>query len=428
MPSESRKSLRRFAISGLVALAAVLGAAVPAVSASAAVSAAGSATAATAAVAHARPQTAARSGAVSLTAFSIGSKISCGSASACLSVGAVLSTKSGATIPQAESWNGKAWKNVAVATPKGATDTALQAVSCKAATACLAVGEYTTKAGQFPYALFWNGSVLTPIATPPQPKGASLFTLSAVSCLAPKSCVVAGSSMVSGGSAFDVFADTWNGTKWTASAAATPGGYTLAGFNGLRCFSLTSCYAAGDGFTSGGDAKLLIAAWNGEAWTAQKAATPTGAQTVLFNDRSCSSPASCAAVGISTDSAGTAGFGFAEIWNGKAWTVTKWTGTKSDTEAFLLGVSCVSAASCLAVGAAGTANSGAAQSLLWNGVKWAVVKVPSAGPGKASVLEGVSCTKATHCVAAGVYGPPSSQVTTPLAGYWNGSSWKLGKA
>jgi hypothetical protein len=245
---------------------------------------------------------------------------------------------------------------------------------------------------------------------------------------AAKSCVVVGSSTVGDGAAFDVFTDTWNGSKWTASAAPTPGGFELAGFNGLRCFSLTYCYADGDGFTSGGASRLLIAAWNGKTWTAQQAVTPAGAQTVLFNDLSCANPSVCAAVGISTSGAGTSGYGFAEVWNGKAWTVTKWTGTKNDTESFLLGVSCPSKTNCVAVGAAGTSSTGVAQSLVWNGTKWAVVKVPSVGPGKASVLEGVSCTKTTHCVAAGSYGPPSAQVTTPLAGYWNGSSWKLGKA
>jgi hypothetical protein len=223
--------------------------------------------------------------------------------------------------------------------------------------------------------------------------------------------------------------DTWNGSKWTETTAAPPGG-SFAEFTGLHCFSLTSCYAAGGRFTTS-TLGLLLAAWNGKTWTAQRAATPSGAHTVLMSDISCASASSCAAVGLSPSlSSGgkaTGSFGLAEVWNGKAWTATKWAGVKGDTLAGLFGVSCTSAASCVVVGAAGTAKSGAAASLLYNGRTWSAVKVPGIGGGNSSAFEGVSCTKPGHCVASGAYGPAGSNSTTPLAGYWNGSSWKLGK-
>jgi hypothetical protein len=439
--------LRKFAFPGLVALATIagttaLGLAGPVASASAAMQSAATvhssaysafpAVTSASASASIPASTPAPAQTVSTVIVAIDDRISCGSASACLLVGAHLGSKNVVT-PLAQAWNGKAWKTVPVPLPKGAsrTDIALQDVSCKAATACLVIGESETQAGQLSYAMFWNGSVLTPVASPPQPKGAGFFGFEAVSCLGPKSCVVVGSTMSSSGS-FLVLTDTWNGSKWTESTAPAPGGDETS-FTSLRCFSLTACYAAGDGYTSSGVSTVLIAAWNGKTWTAQPAVTPSGAKSLFVSSISCASPGSCAAVGVSIsfNAKGTAvasSFGFAEVWNGKAWTVTKWAGAKGDTEAILTGVSCTSAASCVAVGAAGTAKTGAAASLHYNGTKWTVVKVPSVGAGKSSAFEDVSCVAAGHCVAGGEYGPPGSNSTTLLAGYWNGTSWKLGKA
>jgi hypothetical protein len=117
--------------------------------------------------------------------------------------------------------------------------------------------------------------------------------------------------------------------------------------------------------------------------------------------------------------------GFAEVWNGKTWTATKWAGPKGSTIAGLFGVSCTSATSCIAVGGAGTQKVMHAAALSFNGTKWSVLKVPGVGSGLSSDLEGVSCPKTADCVAIGNYGPSSSSNGKPLAGYWNGKAWKL---
>jgi hypothetical protein len=404
-------------MTGLVAIAAVVGSAVPAVSAAAAT---------TPVPAVARP-----GAAVSAGLSETGSRISCGSATACLAVGTNTGSSGNQSIPFAEAMHGTAWKSVAVKAPKGAAATALTGVSCKSSSYCLVVGGYSDSAqNTHPAAWTWNGSTLTPLAALPLPKGDSLVSLSAVSCVAVKNCVVIGSA-VGTSTSFVQLIWTWNGSKWALKTATLPGTAADTQLSAAHCFSPTSCVVAGLSVSLTGklSESVTLATWNGKAFTPQKAAVPTGLGLGILEDVSCSSPRSCAAVGISVSTnasaSATGTFGFAEVWNGKAWSATKWTGQKGASIAALLGVSCTSAVSCVAVGAQGSEKSLGAVSLIFNGSHWSVRPAPSPGKGLSSDFEGVSCTKSNSCVAIGEYGPSTATSGKPLAGYWNGSAWKL---
>jgi hypothetical protein len=297
-------------------------------------------------------------------------------------------------------------------------------VSCKSATYCLVIGGYSDKAGVHPAAWTWNGTTPTLVAPPPLPKADSLDSLSAVSCVAVKSCAVFGSVVDAEGTSVQ-FIWTWNGSKWALKTAAMPGKSDFVELSAARCFSLTSCVVGGNAVSgNGATAVSLLAAWNGKAFVPQQVAEPAGHGFDFINDVSCTSPGHCAAAGESITS-GNALFGFAEVWNGKAWTVTKWTGAKGSSFAVVFGMSCTSAASCVAVGVQGTAKSQVAASLTWNGAHWAAVAVPSAGKGLVSDFEGVSCPKAGACVSIGEYGAPTAPSGKPLAGNWNGKAWTL---
>jgi hypothetical protein len=397
----------------------VAGGAIPAATASAAaLPAAASAAAPSATV---RPLVTIESG-----AFFLGSRISCGSATTCLAVGANLT--SSAETPTAEALSGTKWKSVAVKLPKGAEGAALAGVSCKAATYCLAIGDYSTSAGaQLSFANSWNGSALTAVTAPPLPAG-GLISLNAVSCVAVKSCVVVGTSIGAGVSSttIDTFTDTWNGSKWTKVTTATKA-VALDMFTAMHCFSSKNCVAAGTSYLETGKTTVLVATWNGKTWTAEKAVTPAG-QEIIVADLSCGSATSCALVGLSANNEVTSGFGFLEVWNGKTWGESKWTGAKGDTLAFPSGVSCTSATDCVAVGAAGTSKSGGAAALSWNGKKWTALTVPGPAKGDSSNFEAVSCPKASDCVAVGDTGKSGGTITSPIAGYWNGKAWKLAAA
>src|SRR6185437_7169659 len=243
-------------------------------------------------------------------------------------------------------------------------------------------------------------------------------------------CVVIGSATGTSTS-FIQLIWTWNGSKWALKTATLPGTAADTQLSAAHCFSPPSCVLAGLSVSLTGklSESVTLATWNGKAFTPQKAAVPTGLGLGILEDVSCSSPRSCAAVGISVSTnasaSATGTFGFAEVWNGKAWSATKWTGQKGASVAALLGVSCTSAVSCVAVGAQGSEKSLGAVSLIFNGSHWSVRPAPSPGKGLSSDFEGVSCTKSNSCVAIGEYGPSTATSGKPLAGYWNGSAWKL---
>jgi hypothetical protein len=222
--------------------------------------------------------------------------------------------------------------------------------------------------------------------------------------------------------------ETWNGAKWTLRTARSVAGAAFSDVNAVSCLSVTSCVIAGETYSNSGTVSMLLARWNGRGLTAMKAARPAGAPTLELDGVSCVSASRCVATGLGTNDAATKGFGFTEMWNGKSWAVHKVTSPKGDPLSFLFGVSCVTARNCVAVGAAGTSDSGAASALAYNGKTWSSLTVPAPGKGKSSDFSGVSCPKVDDCVAIGDIGPSAKATPTPLAGRWNGSSWRLAAA
>jgi hypothetical protein len=398
--------VRRIVLAGVVTLTALLGSVIPASAATSPSS--GRSTPAD----------------VSGVLFALGATISCGSPKSCLSVGSRL-TSGSESVPAAEAWNGTTWRSVAVPTPKGATLSAVTGVSCRSATSCLVVGSYDTPGedgSELPYAMTWNGASLRRTVALPVPKGGTLVSFNGVSCVTASSCVAVGSVV---GSALPLVVETWNGKKWTLRAARSVGGAAFSDISAVSCLTASSCVIAGESYSLAGTEALLLARWNGKGFSAMKAASPAGAQTLLLNDVSCVSASTCVAAGLSINSAGTSGFGFTETWNGRSWTAAKVAAPKGDTLSYLFGVSCLTARNCLAVGAAGTSKAGDASALSYNGKTWSALKVPAPGKGRSSGFTGVSCPAADDCVAIGGIGPSGKATGSPLAGRWNGASWKL---
>src|SRR5947209_447039 len=84
-------------------------------------------------------------------------------------------------------------------------------------------------------------------------------------------------------------------------------------------------------------------------------------------------------------------------------------------------VSCTAASSCMAVGYSpgGYNNFPNTLAVRWDGTAWSVV--PTASPDNQDFLYGITCTAANACTAVGTsYGHP-------LAERWNGSAWSLQK-
>ena len=417
--------MRKIAFTGLAALSVVLGCVLPA---SAALAAPAPARPFAAAAAAAR---AVATGADTSSPSLSGSRVSCATAKNCLAVTENLDGAGNST-PAVDAWNGTTWKALALPLPTGAGGS-LNGVSCKQGS-CLAVGYYSTASGDHPVALKWNGTSLAQAAAPPLPAWGLDASLAAVSCATAAGCVAIGSATTSAGTTAVVI-DTWNGATWAMRTVALPASMLAVTVNGLSCVSASYCAAGGMFATASPGASgsfgllPLLVTWNGKAVATKRLPAPQGASLAMITDVSCASVTSCAATGIALSPALTSSNGFVDVLAGTAWKTASIAWPRGAASSELMAVSCTSPASCVAVGVDGITNSAAdAAALTYNGRTWTVQNnVPGPGSGEASLFGGVSCVTATYCAASGLTGRATGNAAVPLNGVWNGKSWKLSR-
>jgi hypothetical protein len=140
----------------------------------------------------------------------------------------------------------------------------------------------------------------------------------------------------------------------------------------------------------------------------------------------CVTANDCMAVGGEFSS--TATQTLVEYWDGTGWSILP-SPNQGSYGSQLDDVSCTSASSCTAVGFY-LVNSGGTmwQTLIesWNGTSWSIVPSPNAGTQTQSLLVSVSCTSATFCVAVGTYQTLLTVVAQQtLVESWNGTAWSV---
>ena len=136
---------------------------------------------------------------------------------------------------------------------------------------------------------------------------------------------------------------------------------------------------------------------------------------------SCAGPKTCLTVGYWDNASGKPQT-LAEVWKGSTWSLSPSPNTGTDGDV-LNDVSCTDSTSCVAVGDSVSYSSSSQdfKTLVesWkNGTSWSVVPSPSRFN---STLYGVSCVSTTRCMAVGGYGKKDE----PLAESWNGASWSV---
>jgi hypothetical protein len=92
---------------------------------------------------------------------------------------------------------------------------------------------------------------------------------------------------------------------------------------------------------------------------------------------------------------------------------------------------CWTASNCMAVGANTPQMANQLVAERWNGTRWTRASMPKPAGADIVTIGGVACPSRSECVAVGTgYPPPSSKsdVTFPIADYWNGSRWTAGRA
>jgi hypothetical protein len=229
--------------------------------------------------------------------------------------------------------------------------------------------------------------------------------------------------------------------------ATTPGTGVDDVLLGSSCANATQCWEAGVsieniGSGSGSTFAPLVETWNGTTWSlAPMPPVPAGHGGGLF-DVSCLNGSDCWAVGavLGVNGDGNPSGTLIENWNGFAWSVVP---SPTPTGpgvvgALLQGVSCSTASSCVAVGESTDSNGENLGDLIvqWNGAAWSIV--PGAATGQAyDQLTSVTCLAADDCWAVGNAGPaqqnpnflPIFPGNAPgdqgLIEHWDGSAWSI---
>lgn len=324
--------------------------------------------------------------------------VSCSAAAACQAGGDFeLSNAAPNLVVLGESWDGSSWQLQPVVSPAAATSNGLSSVACVSQVFCEAVGSYTDASAQtVALAEVWNGATweIQPTPDPAEAANGFVMSLAGVSCTSVDFCEAVGGT--SGGAG----AEQWNGTNWVLQTV--PGGSLTS----VSCTSASFCAATGfDGH---------VDMWDGSSWSAQVA---TAGFTSL-SSVSCLSPSYCEAVG-----AGPSG-GQAEQWNGSSWTAQVMPTPDGGSSVDPLGVSCSSVTSCETVGwYIDDTFTQVTLAEAWDGTSWTVQPTPNPAASFGAELQGVSCTSPTYCAAVGQYSPSSQSLT--VAEVWDGTAWSL---
>ncbi len=241
-----------------------------------------------------------------------------------------------------------------------------------------------------------------------------------VSCVTARNCLAVGIDHNARPGAGGPLAETWNGATWRTVGVRLPPGATAGVLSGVSCVSAARCVAVGSSYDKGSGRGFALAdTWNGRAWTPVQLPGPGGADASL-SGVSCKSAASCVAVGSSVS--GGPAVPLAEIWDGKRWTQTRPPASGGGLTISDLGaVSCASPARCVAVSVSEGPPVAVIES--WNGRVWSMRKGTGLPGDLGAVLAGASCPSAGDCVAVGF--SMFAMATAGLSMIWNGTSWQV---
>jgi hypothetical protein len=245
--------------------------------------------------------------------------------------------------------------------------------------------------------------------------------LTSVSCGTATSCVALGHLWNNQSEPYKLFAEIWNGTNWKVQFVALPAGDSIGQLDGVSCASSTACTAVG--WSSANNTGLglnvgLAERWNGSSWVVQPVPSPAGSHGFVLRAVSCPTVTTCTAVGYDDRF-----LTVAERWNGSTWTVQP-TPNQTPGNNVLLSVSCTSTTACMSVGQSlgGPAEPVFGES--WNGTGWTLKQVPLPKDMVNVPVDGVggaSCLSNASCVAVGLYYPQYG--SKPFADGWDGSAW-----
>jgi len=275
------------------------------------------------------------------------------------------------------------------------------AVACPASTSCVAVGSYSTGLQQGLVDTLTNGTwtaVHAPL--PPRDRAEPWLKkrkwearLQTLSCPAAGACVAAG-NFYPGSSFAPILIERQRGPNWRATEAPLPGNASSqlgAGIDSLVCPTKHSCVGVGGYETDTGGSDGLIETLTGDAWSAIEAPLPGPGYyqpQVSFSDVSCPEAGNCVAVGTYEDE-NAVDQAVIETLAGGSWTATL-APLPADADPTAAGplslLSCPAAGSCVAVGDYGDSEGpGHAYAETLSADLWSPTDVPPPGSGDSAI-------------------------------------------
>ena len=322
-------------------------------------------------------------------------------------------------------FNGTAWTDTEVAGTLNAGGNAyVSSVSCTSGTSCVAAGTYTdSNYGYQAFVSVFNGTAWTDTEVAGALNTRGNATMSSVSCNSATSCVAGGSYEDSSGT--HAFVSVFNGTTWTTSEVAGTLNYGgNASVNSVSCTSGASCIAVGYFEDSSYHPQAFVSVFNGTTWTSSEVAgTMNAGGRASFTSVSCTSANFCVAGGSYRDVSGSS-HSFVAVFNGTTWNTSEVAGTMNAVGyANVFSVSCTSATSCVASGAYADSNHRyQAFVSVFNGTTWTDSEVAGALNVIGAAATSVSCTSATYCVAGGYYAD-ENYTYNAFVSVFNGTAW-----
>lgn len=318
--------------------------------------------------------------------------MSCATPTFCELVGSYRRKVRGAWRPFVEVKNGSNWKVRANSFPVGyvRSRSAWVDVSCGAANLCMAIGRGFVTDTRF-VQLFqrWDGTTRSS-APLPTPAGASQPVYASVSCTTSTFCVAVGQAMV--GESLEPIRAVWNGATWTAAVSELPSGTTAGSLASVSCTTPSACVAVGAANArtpNGGYANR----WNGSAWTAELLPAPTGGQSTGPLKVACAGTGLCLLLGEEVPTGSGTDAPYLQQRLGGTWSNIDLPGGDSPAFPASAGLACM-ARRCVAVGVASDLQSAFAS--VWDGSAWSDQTV-TGGTGR---LGPVTCLRSGYCLAA----------------------------
>ena len=320
---------------------------------------------------------------------------------------------------------------LAAGTPASAAaaepDSFLASVSCTSSAACIAVGGRAGhKARTQIFNLSWNGVRWNP-QVPVNVNHTQPNNLNSVACVSPTECFAVGSVGNFNFADHRRLIEAWNGTAWSIQAVGNPKGTANTFLNSVSCGGPSLCFAFGDE-NDNTDLPVgpLVEKWDGTGWAVQPALPePAGANAIGLEAVSCASAANCTAVGVVASKDFTDQQPLAEHWDGTSWSIEAMPLLNGSSQPELFSVSCTGS-TCMATGRTFDSATGTYVPLaeFFNGTSWSVVHLAPPIGATGIVVNGVACTSASNCYAAGAALITSGHAVT-LIEHWNGAQWSV---